>query len=244
MALLDHFSKEEFQEIVAQSNSWRDLSHNLGYNSNSSDLKAMIQKKVDEYQLDVSHFKTVNKDAVERNRENVFIENSTACQKVLREWYKKEQNIPYKCSICGQPPIWQDKPLTLILDHINGINTDDRLENLRWVCPNCNIQLPTTNRVKTQEKQKYYCVDCGIEISSKTAKRCISCNAKHVTIPLENMPVTREELKNLIRTTPFTKIGEQFNVSDNAIRKWCDKFSLPRKATEIRKYSDEDWLKI
>ena len=41
-------------------------------------------------------------------------------------------------------PIWQGKPLTLILDHINGKNNDDRLENLRWVCPNCNRQLPTT----------------------------------------------------------------------------------------------------
>lgn len=244
MALLDRFSKEEFEEIVSQSNSWRDLSRNLGYNCHSGDLKTMIQKKIDEYQLDVSHFKTVNAEAIERSRENVFIENSTACQKVLREWYKKEQDIPYQCSICGQPPIWQSKPLTLILDHINGINNDDRLENLRWVCPNCNMQLPTTNRPKPKEKKKYYCIDCGAEVSSKNVKRCASCNAKHSTIALEDMPVTREELKKLIRTTPFTKIGEKFNVSDNTIRKWCDKFSLPRKVTEIRKYSDDDWLKI
>ena len=33
----------------------------------------------------------------------------------------------------------------MILDHINGDNKDDRLENLRWVCPNCNYQLDTTN---------------------------------------------------------------------------------------------------
>ena len=41
-------------------------------------------------------------------------------------------------------PIWQGKPLTLILDHKNGNNRDNRLENLHWVCPNCNQQLPTT----------------------------------------------------------------------------------------------------
>jgi len=41
-------------------------------------------------------------------------------------------------------PEWQNKPLTLILDHINGNNKDHRLENLRWVCPNCNQQLETT----------------------------------------------------------------------------------------------------
>ena len=58
------------------------------------------------------------------------------------------------------------------------------------------------------------------------------------------MPVTREELKQLIRKKPFVQIGLQFKVSDNAIRKWCDKFNLPRKATEIKKYTDEEWENI
>jgi hypothetical protein len=51
-------------------------------------------------------------------------------------------------------------------------------------------------------------------------------------------------LKKLIRTKPFTQIGKQFNVSDNAIRKWCVSENLPTKKTEINKYSDEDWLLI
>ena len=55
------------------------------------------------------------------------------------------------------------------------------------------------------------------------------------------MRVSREELKTLIRTLPFLQIGEKFNVSDNTIRKWCDKYNLPRKASEIKKYSDEEW---
>jgi hypothetical protein len=45
------------------------------------------------------------KEKIERNRENVFIENSTASQKTLRRFYHKE-NIPYVCSICGQEPFW------------------------------------------------------------------------------------------------------------------------------------------
>jgi len=63
----------------------------------------------------------------------------------LRNWYKKGNYTKYECSICGQEPFWNGKELTLILDHINGVHTDDRLENLRWVCPNCNYQLDTTN---------------------------------------------------------------------------------------------------
>ena len=52
-----------------------------------------------------------------------------------------------------------------------------------------------------------------------------------------------DELKELIRNKSFVSIGKYFGVSDNAIRKWCDSYSLPRKSTEIRKISDEDWGK-
>ncbi len=232
MALIDKYSKEELEKIVKASNSWRDLSRKLEYNCNSGDLKAVLQKRIKQYNIDTSHFTIVAPNAIQRTKENVFVENSTANQKTLRKFYLQEP-IQYKCSICGQLPIWNNQSLTLILDHINGNNTDDRLENLRWVCPNCNIQLPTTNRKKSTKK-RYYCIDCGQEITSKNSSRCMACSAKYKTISLENMPVTREELKQLIRTLPFTQIGKRFNVSDNCIRKWCDKFSLPRKVTEIR----------
>ena len=54
-------------------------------------------------------------------------------------------------------------------------------------------------------------------------------------------PISREELKELIRNYPFTKIGNNFGVTDNAIRKWCDKYFLPRTKRDIKKYSDEEW---
>lgn len=94
-----------------------------------------------------------------------------------------------------------------------------------------------------KENQKNFCCDCGKEIL-KTSKRCYQCEAKQRSIPLKNMPITREELKNLIRNESFVQIGERFNVTDNAIRKWCDKFNLPRKKADIKKYSDEDWKNV
>lgn len=51
--------------------------------------------------------------------------------------------IEYKCAICGNDGVWNGKELTLQLDHINGINTDQRLENLRFLCPNCHAQTET-----------------------------------------------------------------------------------------------------
>lgn len=91
--------------------------------------------------------------------------------------------------------------------------------------------------LKTESKAKeIFCIDCGKPIYPGST-RCIQCEAK----TRQTFEVSREELKDLIRTTPFTKIGEQFGVSDNTIRKWCDKYNLPRKASEIKKISDEVW---
>ena len=56
--------------------------------------------------------------------------------------------------------------------------------------------------------------------------------------------VTKEELKNLIRTLPFTQIGIQYGITDNAVRKYCDRFNLPRTKKEINSYTDEEWALI
>lgn len=89
-----------------------------------------------------------------------------------------------------------------------------------------------------------FCLDCNKPIGP-SSQRCNDCeNKRRREEGLKKVPVTREELKNLIRTTPFTTIGKKFNVSDNAVRKWCNKYQLPNKAREIKKFSDEAWSKI
>jgi len=95
---------------------------------------------------------------------------------------------------------------------------------------------------KLLEKTHYYCKSCGKELNQKTLTGfCDKCYKKSLRIV--ERP-SREELKNLIRIMPFTQIGLQFGVSDNAIRKWCDAENLPKKKTEINQYSDEEWKKI
>lgn len=140
MALVDEYTKEEFIEIWNNSFSMREFARNLGYRTYTGDAGAAIRRRVDAFGLSDSHF--YRKRRVERTRENVFCINSTADQSTLRNWFKKEP-VQYVCSICGLDAIWQDKPLSLTLDHINGDNHDNRIENLRWVCPNCDRQLDT-----------------------------------------------------------------------------------------------------
>ncbi len=57
--------------------------------------------------------------------------------RLIKEGYKEQ-----KCELCGTSH-WQGQQLSLILDHINGVNDDHRLENLRIICPNCDSLLPT-----------------------------------------------------------------------------------------------------
>lgn len=240
MSLLSECSNEQFISIVENSYSIAECEKKIGYNSYSGSVASLIRGRIQELGLSISHFTKVAGQI--RTPDNIFVENSTASQRTLRKYYLIGNYTPYICDICGQPPFWNNQTLTLILDHKNGINTDDRLENLHWVCPNCNQQLPTTGSKNTAYKKeivKNLCIDCGIEIS-KGSDRCRTCNGKH----RENNVVSRETLKHLIRTVPFTEIGRMYGVSDNAIRKWCDKYNLPKKVSEIKTYSNEQWLEI
>ena len=60
----------------------------------------------------------------------------------VRKTIIREKLIPYECSKCGINE-WNGKMLSLHLDHINGVNNDHRLENLRFLCPNCHSQTET-----------------------------------------------------------------------------------------------------
>ena len=98
--------------------------------------------RLEAYNISTDHF-TSSTARQDRNVENTLVENTTACDNTVRSYYFKGNYTEYKCSICGQEPVWQGKELVLTLDHINGNHKDSRIENLRWVCPNCDRQLDT-----------------------------------------------------------------------------------------------------
>lgn len=162
----------------------------------------------------------------------------------IRNYLLKQAN--YSCQECGWNKI---NPTTnkvpLEIHHIDGNYLNNDISNLKVLCPNCHSltsnyrSLNNSNRIRIQYK-KNYCIDCGVEITFE-ALRCHNCESKK---RITEKPVTREELKQLIRSTPFTKIGEMYGVTDNGIKKWCIGYNLPSKKKDIKKYTDEEWALI
>lgn len=97
-------------------------------------------------------------------------------------------------------------------------------------------------KMETKEKRKYYCKECGkqISIGSKLSLCVDYCRkARQKT----NRP-SREELKYMIRNKSFVDIATDYGVSDKAIVKWCVAMGLPSKKKDISQYSDEKWDEV
>lgn len=248
MRIMDTFTKEEIAQIVQSNTSYTECLRKMGYSAISGDTLNAFKNKLKDLDINTTRLNQYipENNFIKRTDNEVFKENSEVSQNCLRNHYKSIIK-PTKCTICNQVNTWNNQELIMILDHINGNNHDNRLENLRWVCPNCNSQLPTTSARNPNRKNLTICKDCGKPIS-KGAIRCMDCKDKWKHNPNNPNKITdrpnRNELKNLIRTTPFTTIGKMYGVDGNSVKKWCIWEHLPHLRKDIKSYSDEDWNKI
>ena len=108
----------------------------------------IVRRRCEQLHISTEHFKTVNVNRNNGNKktpmEDILVENSTYKNTSrLKERLINEHYLEYKCACCGNTGEWLNKPLVLQLDHINGNHQDNRIENLRLLCPNCHTQTET-----------------------------------------------------------------------------------------------------
>lgn len=225
---LDNFSKEEIVSIVDSSNSMTEAITKLGYKKGCHGPLETLEKFLKQNGLEsnflalkerakantVKLAKNLNKKRDnDYNNEEIFTENSMFQRITVRRRILKYNLIPYQCAECGITNSYNDKPLSLQLDHINGINDDNRLENLRWLCPNCHSQTETftskdPNKIKTKQREQ------KIKVAKKEIEKKILIEE-------------RKKYFDSIDTMKYgwiSKAEKDLGISHTQIRRWINKY--------------------
>lgn len=202
-----------------------------------------LRNILDEEKINYSHFTGRAREYSKPGVKNInyylnnegSIKSSVLKIKLIKEGLKKN-----KCECCGITE-WNGKPLVMQLHHINGNHYDNNLSNLQILCPNCHSQTENYCGNSNITEKKYYCPDCGKEIT-KSAKYCSVCAHNHKVNTLSKCPNLEQFIADIIELKSFTKIGKKYGVSDNAVKKWAHKFNLPTHIKDLIEHVSKNTL--
>lgn len=145
-----HWSKETIVDAIKNSSSKSDILRNIGLKINSGNFQT-LEKYCKLYEIKLDHIKfnfklnsTKNGFQKKVTNKEIFIKNSKRNNNNLIKKRILEGNLlKNECEICKISNTWMNKPIVLQIDHKNGNRFDNRLENLRFLCPNCHSQTET-----------------------------------------------------------------------------------------------------
>lgn len=233
MNIINKISKEEFQQLFNNCSSIKDVLMSLNLRPFSYNYN-LLHKRIDKENFDLEIFSKNCLDARQQrllvlkktkslDLSEVFTENAKCARNIVKRILISNKLINYECEVCKNPGIHLSKKLSLQIDHKNGIYNDNRLENLRWLCPNCHSQTETYSGKNNKDKQKYYCSNCNAEIKG-FSKICLKCARKNN----RKFHISKEELENMLFVDKqnFTNIGNKLGVSANSIKKRCKSFGI------------------
>lgn len=247
---------EEIKTAVKNSISIASTCRYLGLQEKGRNFN-VIKKYVEDYGIDTSHFKGRFWDTSVYGKSKplseILVENSKYQSSKLRNRLVDDGIKERCCESCGNTE-WLGFPIPLELHHINGNHFDNRLENLKMMCPTChslyhkymnndmiqyntehigiselekelNKEVKEIKNIKPKvEKPKRYCLICGNELGRKQTKYCCYECAKKASCKRPSY----DELLNIMVENEYnlTKVGRLFGVSANAIKKWCKHYNI------------------
>ena len=138
-----------FIDLVRKSKRMKDVLNFFGVACKGGNFNT-AKERIRFLGLDTSHFvsrtesSAIGRRVSEKSfREIWLVENSLISRSAVKRNLLRFEMILDECSGCGNQGMWKDKPLTLQLEHKNGISNDHRLQNLCLLCPNCHSQTET-----------------------------------------------------------------------------------------------------
>ena len=127
-------SSDDFNKIVKESESFGEILKKCNVSSVGGNIHT-LKRRLNEENIDYSHIptgKSSNKgrkfNVVCLDYDDLFVVDCKHSRSALKNYIIKNNIIPYKCSECGLTNTWHGKDLVLVLDHINGIRNDNRIE--------------------------------------------------------------------------------------------------------------------
>lgn len=225
--LFDGLSKDEAITVMKESDNIGQFLEAIGERKGGSGYKRFYDfcRKYDIKYKD--HFRYDIKIPINLNKpiEEILVEKSSYLNtNNLKQKLLKLGLLENKCAECGNDGTWNGKRLALHMDHINGVHDDNRIGNLRILCPNCHSQTDTycgkNRKAEKKEAPKSFCKECGTQVW-RGGIRCSVCSAK-ASRKVADRP-SKEHLLELLKTNSCVAVGKMYNVSDNTIKKWIRK---------------------
>lgn len=143
---LSDITEEELYEAAQKCSNVKEVAKYLKLKSKTNVILRELKSKIMALGCDLEHWENrgIKESRVYSSLDDKITEQSWYINTTqLKKDLIKDGVLIEKCVECGIGPWWNYKKLELQLDHINGNNRDNRIENLRLLCPNCHSQTST-----------------------------------------------------------------------------------------------------
>jgi hypothetical protein len=232
------FTEEQLREAILASRSYAEALRRVGLRPAGGN-HATIRKYAARWNIDTAHF---DQDAIRAERlgrprqplDAVLVEGSTYHRGHLKRRLFEEGIKTPACELCGQGELWRGRPMALILDHVNGVPDDNRLENLQIVCPNCAATLDThCGRKNRLPEREAVCLRCQAPFRPRSTgqRYCSRACGQRWDRAGRARPGGRkvprppyEGLVAEVAAVGWAAVGRRYGVSDNAVRKWVRQY--------------------